>query len=198
MRIVLASGNAGKLREFAQLWPAADVELISQGSLGLADAAETGLTFVENALIKARHAASESGLPALADDSGLVIDALDGRPGLLSARYAGRHGDNEANLQKVLAEMDGVEEAARRARFVCVITYLRHPHDPLPIVAMGTWEGRILRSPRGDHGFGYDPIFLDTASGLSAAELPAGQKNARSHRALALAQFLLQWRAQCR
>jgi XTP/dITP diphosphohydrolase len=198
MRIVLASGNAGKLREFAQLWPTADVELVSQGSLGISDAAETGLTFSENALIKARHAASASGLPALADDSGLVIDALDGRPGLRSARYAGVHGDSVANLQKVLAEMAGVKEEARSARFVCVITYLRHPQDPLPIIAMGTWEGRILSTPRGDQGFGYDPIFLDTTTGLSAAELPAAQKNTRSHRGLALAQFLAQWRAVCR
>jgi XTP/dITP diphosphohydrolase len=188
-RLVLASGNAGKLAELRALLDGTGIEVVAQAELGIADIEETGLTFVENALLKARHAARESGLPALADDSGLCVDALDGAPGLYSARYAGTHGDAQANIAKLLSEIEEVPDAARGARFVCVLALLRHPGDPQPLLAEGRWEGRILRSPRGDRGFGYDPVFLDPASGLSAAELAAGDKHRASHRGQALAQL---------
>jgi XTP/dITP diphosphohydrolase len=186
-RLVLASGNAGKLSELRALLEGTGIEVVAQGELGIADIEETGLTFVENALLKARHAARESGLPALADDSGLCVDALHGAPGLYSARYAGTHGDAKANIARLLAEIEDVPDAARSARFVCVLALLRHPADPQPLVAEGRWEGRILRSPRGDRGFGYDPVFLDPASGLSAAELAPRDKHRASHRGQALA-----------
>jgi XTP/dITP diphosphohydrolase len=190
-RLVLASGNAGKLAELRALLAGTGIEVVAQGELGIGDIEETGLTFVENALLKARHAARESGLPALADDSGLCVDALDGAPGLYSARYAGPHGDADANIAKLLSEIADVPDAARGARFVCVLALLRHPADPQPLVAEGRWEGRILRSPRGDLGFGYDPVFLDPASGLSAAELAPDAKRRASHRGQALAQLKL-------
>jgi XTP/dITP diphosphohydrolase len=186
-RLVLASGNAGKLAELRALLAGTGIEVVAQGELGIDDIEETGLSFVENALLKARHAARESGLPALADDSGLCVDALDGAPGLHSARYAGTHGDADANIGKLLAALDGVPDARRGARFCCVLALLRHPGDPQPLLAEGRWEGRILRAPRGQGGFGYDPVFLDPATGLSAAELAPADKHRVSHRGQALA-----------
>ena len=188
-RLVLASGNAGKLAEFGALLADAGHELVPQAALGVDDIEETGLSFVENALLKARHAARVTGLPALADDSGICVDALGGAPGLYSARYAGGHGDARANIERLLRELDGVPADQRGARFRCVIVLLRHPMDPEPLIAEGSWSGRILDAPRGVQGFGYDPVFLDPAHGLSAAELAPVLKNRISHRGQALAQL---------
>ena len=187
MELVLASGNAGKLAELRGLLAGEGFALRAQSELGVADAEETGLTFVENALLKARNAARAAGLPALGDDSGLCVDALDGAPGLYSARYAGPGGDAGRNIARLLDELRDVPDAARGASFHCCLVLLRHADDPRPLVVEGRWRGRILQAPRGDGGFGYDPVFLDPASGLTAAELPAARKNAVSHRGLALA-----------
>ncbi len=187
MKLVLASGNPGKLAELRDLLGDVDVELHAQSAFGVRDADETGLTFVENAILKARHAALATGLPALGDDSGLCVDALDGAPGLYSARYAGEHGDAQANIAKLLDALRDVPEARRTARFICVLALLRHAGDPQPLIAEGVWEGRILDAPRGDGGFGYDPVFFDVERGLGAAELDAGVKNRVSHRGRALA-----------
>ena len=189
-RLVLASGNAGKLAELRVLLEPLGIELVSQRELGIADPDETGATFVENALQKARHAALLSGLPALADDSGLCVDALDGAPGLLSARYAGMHGDAAANINKLLEALRGIPEPARTAHFHTAIVLLRTPADPAPLIAEGRWHGRILETPRGEGGFGYDPVFLDAASARSAAELDAMEKNRVSHRGRALSRLL--------
>jgi XTP/dITP diphosphohydrolase len=194
-RVVLASGNAGKVREFNQLLADHHIEVLPQSSFGVPEASETGLTFVENALIKARNASLHTGLPAVADDSGIEVDALNGAPGIYSARYAGPGATDEANLRKLLAAMETVPEADRGARFQCVIVYLRHAEDPTPLVCQGTWEGSILRAPRGDNGFGYDPVFLVPAEGRSSAELPAELKNRLSHRGQALRSLLEALRA---
>lgn len=186
-KLVLASGNAGKLAEFNRLLADAGIEVVAQQALGVEDAEETGLTFVENALLKARHASRHTGLPALADDSGLCVEALGGAPGLYSARYAGVHGDHAANIAKLLGELDGLPEARRNAHFHCTLVLVRHADDPDPLIAQGRWHGKILTTPRGAGGFGYDPVFLDPAHGLSAAEMPAELKNAVSHRGQALA-----------
>jgi XTP/dITP diphosphohydrolase len=187
MDLVLASGNAGKLAELRTLLGGGRFALHAQSEFGVEDIEETGLSFVENALLKARHAARATGLPALADDSGLCVDALGGAPGLYSARYAGPGGDAVRNIARLLRELDGVPDEARGASFHCCIVLLRHAADPRPLVVEGDWRGTILRAPRGDGGFGYDPVFLDPASGMTAAELPAAQKNAVSHRGRALA-----------
>jgi XTP/dITP diphosphohydrolase len=171
MELVLASGNAGKLAELRELLGGDFARLRAQSEFGVADAEETGLTFIENALLKARHAARATGLPALGDDSGLCVDALGGAPGLYSARYGGVHGDSARNIARLLRELDGVPDAARTARFHCVLALLRSADDPQPIVVEGRWEGRILQAPRGARGFGYDPVFLDPVHGCSAAEL---------------------------
>lgn len=186
MRFVLASGNAGKVVELEQLLAGTGVELVAQTSLGVSDADETGLTFVENALIKARHAARITGLPALADDSGICVDALDGAPGLYAARYAGTHGDSAANNAKLLRELDGVPSDKRTAYFIAVLVVLRHADDPAPLIAEGRWHGRILEAPRGEGGFGYDPLFLPDGHDVSAAELDFALKNRLSHRGQAL------------
>ncbi len=185
MKLVLASGNAGKLAELRELL-GDGFELHAQSEFGVADAEETGLSFIENAILKARHAARATGLPALADDSGLCVDALDGAPGLYSARYAGAHGDAEANIDRLLRELEGVADDRRSARFVCVLALVRHADDPQPLIAEGTWEGCILHVRRGGNGFGYDPVFFSPAHGCSAAELPAAVKNRDSHRGRAL------------
>jgi len=187
VKLVLASSNAGKLAELNVLLGDSGIELLSQRTLGIDDAEETGKTFVENALLKARKAALESGLPALGDDSGLCVDALDGAPGLYSARYAGAHGEAEANINKLLRQLDGVPDAQRSAYFHCVVALLRHADDPRPIIAEGRWHGRILTTRRGTAGFGYDPVFLDVEHGRSAAEMDAVLKNRISHRGQALA-----------
>jgi XTP/dITP diphosphohydrolase len=188
-RIVFASGNAGKAREigalFAELYGDA-VELVLQGELGIESAEETGATFLENALLKARHASAVSGLPALADDSGIEVDALDGAPGVYSARFAGIDATDQDNVARLLHDLRDVDDADRGARFRCVLAFVRSATDPSPLVAEGAWEGTIARAPAGDGGFGYDPVFIDNASGLRAAELPSATKNARSHRGNAL------------
>jgi XTP/dITP diphosphohydrolase len=187
-KIVLASGNAGKLAELRGLLAGSGVELVAQTELGIGDAEETGRTFIENAILKARHAARATGLPALADDSGLCVDALGGAPGLYSARYAGVHGDNAANNAKLLHELEGVPDARRGAHFVCVLALLRSEDDPDPLITHGRWHGRVLAAPRGARGFGYDPVFLpEDGDGASAAELDPAVKNRISHRGQALA-----------
>ena len=186
-RLVLASSNAGKLAELRPLLADTGLELVAQSELGVQDAIEDGLTFVENALIKARHACRETGLPGLADDSGIVVDALGGAPGLISAHYAGVHGDGPGNIARVLRELEAVPEERRTARFHCTLVLLRHAEDPQPIIAEGSWEGRILFAPRGDGGFGYDPIFFDPVLRAGAGELSAEVKNRVSHRGRALA-----------
>lgn len=187
--LVLATSNRGKLAEIEPLLADFGMRLVTQGELGVVDAIEDGLSFVENALIKARHACTMTGLPALADDSGLVIDALDGAPGLISAHYAGVHGDSAGNIARVLGEMAGVPAEMRTARFHSTIVVLRHASDPQPVIVEGNWEGVILDAPRGDSGFGYDPIFFDPALNAGAAELPPELKNRVSHRGKALAQL---------
>ena len=188
MKLVLASGNAGKLAELRGLLAGTGIELVAQSELGIGDAEETGLTFVENAILKARHAARTSGMAALADDSGLCVDALGGAPGLYSARYAGVHGDNAGNNTKLLRELDGVPDTKRTAHFTCVLALVRGADDPDPIIATGRWPGRVLTAPRGEHGFGYDPVFLpDDGGGLGSAELEPALKNRISHRGQALA-----------
>ena len=188
MKLVLASGNAGKLAELRELLGDA-FTLHAQSEFGVGDAEETGLSFIENAILKARHATRATGLPALGDDSGLCVDALHGAPGLYSARYAGSHGDSKANIDKLLHALDGMPDAARSARFVCVLALVRHADDPMPLVAEGTWAGRILHARRGSNGFGYDPVFFSPAHGCGAAELPAEVKNRDSHRGVALAKL---------
>ncbi|TMN16036.1 RdgB/HAM1 family non-canonical purine NTP pyrophosphatase [Pseudoxanthomonas sp. X-1] len=185
-RLVLASGNAGKLAEFSAMLAHLPYQIVPQKELGVEDVPETGLTFVENALIKARHACAATGLPALADDSGLIVDALGGAPGLYSARYAGQPTDDAANNAKLLDAMKDVPDDQRRARFYAVIVLLRHPEDPQPLIAEGAWEGRITRELRGNGGFGYNPLFLDPDHGLTAAEMDTALKNRLSHRARAL------------
>ncbi|RDS82572.1 RdgB/HAM1 family non-canonical purine NTP pyrophosphatase [Dyella psychrodurans] len=188
-RIVLASSNRGKLAEFNALLADSHFEVVPQAELGVEDAEETGLTFAENALLKARHASSKTGLPALADDSGLCMPHLRGAPGLYSARYSGGHGDSAANNAKLLRELDGVVPEQRGAFFICVLALLWHADDPAPLIAEGRWHGRVLEAPRGTHGFGYDPLFLPHEQLLSAAELEPSVKNRLSHRAQALAQL---------
>jgi XTP/dITP diphosphohydrolase len=190
VRAVLASGNAGKVREFAALLATRGIEIIPQTAFGIEPPEETGLTFRDNALLKARHAAAASGLPALADDSGIEVDALGGRPGVWSARYAGPQATDAANLALLLQELAAVPEERRTARYRCVLVYLRDADDPDPVVAAGVWEGRVLTAPRGAGGFGYDPVFQPAGGVLSAAELPAAQKNEHSHRAQALRALL--------
>jgi XTP/dITP diphosphohydrolase len=190
-RVVLASNNAGKLREFEALLGAAGIELVAQGQLGVPEAAEPHPTFVENALAKARHAARLTGLPALADDSGLCVRALDGAPGVHSARFAqaaGGEKSDAANNARLVAELQG--EADRRAYYYCVLVLVRHADDPEPLIAEGRWHGEIIDAPRGTNGFGYDPHFFLPALAASVAELEPAVKNAHSHRALALRALL--------
>jgi len=184
---VLASSNQGKLQELRELLAGDDIELLAQSGLGVEDADETGGTFVENALIKARHAAHVTGLPALADDSGICVDALKGAPGLYSARYAGEHGNASRNIDKLLDVLQDTPDDHRTAHFYCVLVLLRHPEDPQPLIVEGQWNGRILRERRGNGGHGYDPVFFDPLHGQSAAEMEPGLKNRLSHRGQALA-----------
>ncbi|KFL35836.1 RdgB/HAM1 family non-canonical purine NTP pyrophosphatase [Arenimonas donghaensis] len=188
-QLVLATSNPGKLAELRPLLAEFGHALVTQGELGVDDAVEDGKTFLENALIKARHACLATGLPALADDSGLVVPALGGAPGIHSARYAGKHGDSAGNIAKLLEAMHELRDEQREAHFSCVLVLLRHADDPEPLVAQGRWFGRILPAPRGGAGFGYDPVFLDPASGRTAAELDAATKNRTSHRGQAIARL---------
>jgi XTP/dITP diphosphohydrolase len=189
-RIVLASNNPGKVREISQLLAPLKLDVVAQAELGVAEIEETGLTFVENAILKARNTASHTGLAAIADDSGLEVDALDGAPGINSARYAGVDGNDQANITRLLRELADVPEAQRTARFQCLMVYLRHAVDPTPIICQGTWEGRVLFAPRGERGFGYDPVFFVPTHNCSAAELPPDIKNQLSHRGQALRKLL--------
>ncbi|MEX2367246.1 MAG: RdgB/HAM1 family non-canonical purine NTP pyrophosphatase, partial [Pseudohongiellaceae bacterium] len=193
-KVILASGNQGKLRELQKLLSDKAVEFIPQTRFDIPDAVEDGLSFVENAIIKARHASKLTGLPAIADDSGLEVDALAGEPGIYSARYAGTNGNRDsndmANNAKLLHKLQDVPEQQRTARFQCVIALLRHAHDPMPLICQGTWEGRILFEPRGSNGFGYDPLFYVPTHHCASAELPAEEKNQLSHRGQALRQLL--------
>lgn len=185
-KIVLASNNKGKLAEFEQLFYDLPCEIVPQSFFNIPDADEIGLTFIENAIIKARHASQLSGLPAIADDSGLAIDALQGAPGIYSARYAGEHGNSGANVKKVLDKLEGLSELQRTARFHCCLAYLQYAEDPVPIICHGTLEGLITTAPRGSNGFGYDPILYLAEFGCTVAELDADHKNQISHRARAM------------
>jgi XTP/dITP diphosphohydrolase len=189
-KIVLASGNPGKLAEFKNLLSKFGVEVYPQSEFEVSDADETGLTFVENAIIKARHACTATGLAAIADDSGLEVDALNGAPGIYSARYSGEKASDQANNVKLLQELAGVPFEQRSARYQCVLAFMNHAKDPTPIIAQGSWEGVIMEAARGDNGFGYDPIFWVPSHGCASAELDKGIKNGISHRALAM-QLLL-------
>lgn len=195
--IVVATSNAGKLREFAALLAPSGLQLRAQSEFGVASAEETGASFIENAIIKARHAAMATGLPALADDSGLAVDALAGEPGIHSARFAGPGADDAANNRRLLERLSGVPPERRGARFHCVLVLMRHARDPVPLVCSAAWEGRILEAPRGERGFGYDPLFLDPLLGRSAAELEPELKNRLSHRARALEALLRALESGC-
>jgi len=200
LRIVLATNNAGKLRELQALLQPLDFEVIAKAQFTQEEVAETGDTFIANALIKARHAAAASGLPAIADDSGLEVDALHGAPGIYSARYAGEGASDADNLHKLLHEMRDVPDAERTARYRCALAYVRRADDAEPVICEASWEGSITRQPQGSGGFGYDPIFFVPALNRTAAEIAAQEKNRISHRAKALQQLLLalthagQWR----
>jgi XTP/dITP diphosphohydrolase len=185
-KILLASSNPGKVREIQAILANHDIEVVPQSVFRIPDAVETGLTFIENAILKARQAARLSGLPTIADDSGLEVDALQGAPGVFSARYAGEGATDAANNAELLRNMDGMPDDRRTARFRCVMVLLRHERDPSPLIGQGTWEGIILREPRGAGGFGYDPLFFVPETGCASAELPAEEKNRLSHRGKAL------------
>ncbi len=189
--IVLASSNPGKVREINQLLAELDLHVQPQGEFGVIDVEETGLTFVENAILKARNAARHTGLPAIADDSGIEVDALQGAPGIYSARFAGNGASDQANLDKLLIELKDVPAAQRSARFQCLMVYMQHADDPTPLICQGTWEGSILFEPKGDNGFGYDPVFHVPTHHCSSAELPAGTKNSLSHRGQALRKLIM-------
>lgn len=194
-KVVLATGNAGKIKELARLLDGLGVEVVAQSEFGVSDAVESGVTFAENSLIKARHAAVATGLPAIADDSGLSVDALDGAPGVYSARYAGPDADDERNNDKLLAALEAVDDDQRGAAFHCVATYVAADEDRV-IQTEGVWRGSILRQRQGAGGFGYDPIFLDPQSGMSSADLTPEQKSARSHRGQALRALIEQLQQQ--
>jgi len=194
--LVLASNNAGKLREINSMLTGLGLHAEPQSTFGVSEAEETGLTFVENAILKARHASQHAKHPAIADDSGIEVDALNGRPGIYSARYAGKGASDTDNLQKLLAELKDVPDEKRNARFQCVMVYMRHTLDPTPIICQGTWEGRITFAPRGDSGFGYDPVFFVPTHHCTAAELAAATKNELSHRGQALRALLTALGAQ--
>ena len=195
-RLVIATGNAGKLTEFRQMLEPRGFEVLPQSDFSVDEVEETGATFVENALLKARAAAAASDAPALADDSGLVVDVLQGRPGIRSARYAGEAADPKANIQRLLKELVGLPRERRGASFYCCLVLLRHPEDPAPLIATGRWQGYILETARGEGGFGYDPVFLEPRLDVTAAELPAVEKNRISHRGKALEQLLAQLDAE--
>ena len=191
-RVVLASGNAGKLKEFQTLLADVGFDVLPQSEFQVPDADETGLSFVENAIIKARHACRITGLPAIADDSGLEVDALQGKPGIYSSRFAGVEGEakDAANNQKLLNSLEGLAQAERSARFQCVLVYMRHAEDPTPIICQGSWEGVILHQAAGSGGFGYDPLFYVPEKNCASAELDKAEKNAISHRGKAMKQLL--------
>lgn len=189
-KLVLATANPAKLRELQAMLAGRGIKVLAQSALGVPEVEETGASFAENAQLKARHAARHTALPAIGDDSGLEVDALGGAPGIYSARYAGRHGDDAANIRKLLHELHDVPAEKRNARFRCVMAWARNADDPAPLVCEATWEGQILVAPRGHDGFGYDPVFLVPRENCSAAELPSEKKNLLSHRGQALRKLL--------
>ena len=189
-KLVLATGNKGKVKELGQMLAPYHIEVLAQSEFNVSSVPETGTTFVENAIIKARHAAKVTGLPAIADDSGLEVDHLDGAPGIYSARFAGPDASDSDNYHKLLNEMQGVEQAKRTARFQCVLVFMRHADDPTPVICQGTWEGFITEQAHGENGFGYDPVFHVPSHDCCSAELTPEQKNQLSHRAQALRQFV--------
>ncbi len=191
-KIVLASGNQGKLREFERLFGELGIEIVSQGALGVSDVPETGTTFVENAIIKARHAARETGLPAIADDSGIVVDALGGAPGIYSARFAGDQASDQDNIDLLLKRLEG--QANRQAYFFCMLVMMRHGDDPVPVISQGAWHGSITETQEGNQGFGYDPVFYVNEHHCTAAQLDKDQKNQISHRGQALKNLMKQMR----
>ncbi|SEA70542.1 XTP/dITP diphosphatase [Marinobacterium iners] len=191
-KIVLASGNRGKLKEFNEIFAPLQIDVMPQSDFAVQDADETGLSFVENAIIKARHAARATGLPALSDDSGLEVDALNGAPGIYSARYAGAGCGDDENNRKLLQALEQVPAEQRSARFQCVLVFMRHAEDPTPLICQGSWEGVILDTPRGHNGFGYDPLFFVPELNCASAELSSEQKQKYSHRGKAVRQFIEQ------
>jgi XTP/dITP diphosphohydrolase len=195
-KVILATNNAGKAKELNAMLSGLDMEIVAQSALGVPEVEETGLTFIENAILKARNASAHAKLPAIADDSGLEVDALEGAPGIHSARYSGAKADDQSNLKKLLEAMQDVPDFGRTARFRCVIVYLRHAQDPAPLVTEGVWEGAILRAPKGTNGFGYDPLFWVPEKGCTSAELPPEVKNQLSHRGQALARLAAHFRAR--
>ncbi len=190
MEVVIATGNMGKLAEFRQMLAPLAMNLRVQSEFNTESAEETGLTFVENAILKARHAARISGLPAISDDSGLEVEFLNGAPGIYSSRFSGENASDAENMKKLLQELEGIPTEQRKARFQCVLVYMRHEHDPVPIICQGTWEGFILEQAIGDQGHGYDPIFYVPTMTCSAAQLTPEQKNSISHRAIAMEKLL--------
>ena len=191
-KLVLATGNTGKVNEFNQLFAALSVEVVTQSSLGVTPVPETGETFIENAIIKARHAARQTGLPAIADDSGLVVSVLDGAPGIYSARYAGEGCSDQDNIDKLLTALHG--QMDRRAHFFCALVFMRHADDPVPLISQGYWHGTITQSPVGFGGFGYDPVFYVTSERCTAAEMDKARKNSISHRGQAMSVLIEQMR----
>ena len=190
MKAVLATSNQGKLREFERLFANSDLEVQPQSKFNIPDAIEDGLSFVENALIKARHASRLTGLPAIADDSGLEVDHLKGAPGIYSSRFAGNNSTDEENISKLLLALDGILPSERSARFQCVIVLIEHANDPTPIIAQGSWEGSVATQPKGGHGFGYDPIFYLPKFECTSAELEHEVKNKISHRSKAMTELI--------
>ena len=195
-KIVLASGNKGKVKELAAMLSSLSIEVLPQSDFAVTEVAETGSTFIENAIIKARHAAKHTGLPAIADDSGLAVDALGGAPGVYSARYSGEHATDQSNITKLLGAMADVPTYKRQAKFLCVLVYMRHADDPSPIICQGEWCGEIMTEQQGANGFGYDPIFWVNQQNSSSAQLSPQQKNALSHRGKALKLLLAQLQCQ--
>jgi XTP/dITP diphosphohydrolase len=189
-KIVLASSNQGKLREINEMLANSDIEVIPQSEFNIDDVEETGHSFIENALLKARHASSQAGLPAIADDSGIVIDSLQGKPGIYSARYAGEGASDEKNLWKLIKEIETLPEGDRAARFICLMVYLRHTDDPTPVIAQGEWQGIAITEPKGENGFGYDPMFYLPEYQCTSAELTSDTKNKLSHRGQALRKLI--------
>lgn len=189
-KIVFASGNAGKVREVGQLLDGLSIDVLPQSEFNVPEIEETGLTFIENAILKARNAAHHTGLPVIADDSGIAVDVLQGRPGIYSARFAGVGASDEENLNKLVSLVKSFSEQERTARFICSMVYLRHEEDPSPMIAEGIWEGQLLIEPKGQDGFGYDPIFYVSSQQCTSAELPPEIKNKLSHRGQALRKLL--------
>lgn len=185
-KIVLASNNPGKAREIGQLLADLDIEVLPQSQFNVPEIEETGLTFVENAILKARNASHHTGLPAIADDSGIEVDALNGAPGIYSARFAGKGASDEDNLNKLLHDLQAMDNPPRSARYQCLLVYVRHENDPVPLICQGSWEGEIIDTPQGENGFGYDPIFFVASENCTAAQLTPERKNTLSHRGKAL------------